>query len=179
MARRASRFGRLSGGSVVLLGLLLVVGDLMDGRERVDACRSVATAPCLGGMDQHVLLVAGVALLVAGWRLGVSAEGDRPLGRALLVVALVGVPLVAMIAWLVGEDALNSADGAWDGRVVPIRLALLVVIPAVTTLALCALRRGRWLPTLSATLASAAFTCAAPFVFIFAVALLNDGQVGS
>ena len=121
--------------------------------------------------------MAGIGSILAGLGAGVAAAGGaRPLGRATVLTALIAVPALAMIGQFVGEEALNPGDDAWDGRIVPIRLGLAVVAPGSLTLAICALRRGRWFPTLGLTTACVAVSYVLPFVVIVALTLVGGGS---
>jgi len=165
---------------MVLLGVLAVGVDIALGLRRVAACNSVHTSQCLGGLDSHVLLVLGVAGIVVGWVLIVAANGDtKPVPHATAAFALVVVPVIAMVSDFYAENLLNPSDGSWDGRPIPIRLAVLVVAPAALTLATGGLCRGRWLPVLGLTIASVAVGFVLPFAVAIALILVVSGGAGA
>jgi len=176
--RIAGRLGR--GRWLVLLGVLAVGSDIALGLRRVAACDSVRASRCLGGFDSHVPLVIGVAGIVVGWLLVVAEVGEtQPLPHATAAFALVVVPVIAMVSDFFAEGLLNPSDGSWDGRPIPIRLAVLVVAPAVLTLATGALCRGRWLPVIGLTIASVAVSFVLPFVVAIAFVLVVSGGAGA
>jgi len=113
---------------------------------------------------------------VAGWRLEVAARGEGSFGRAVSLLCLVGLPLLATVASLPVEEALNRSNGAWDGRVVPIRLALFVVTPITVVLMAAAVRRSGWAPTLGLAGASAALSYVVPFAVLIALVIGGGGS---
>ena len=84
-----------------------------------------------------------------------------------------------MVSDFYAENLLNPSDGSWDGRPIPIRLAVLVVAPAALTLATGALCRGRWLPVLGLTIASVAVSFVLPFAVAIALILVVSGGAGA
>lgn len=168
------------GPVLVAFGLLLIAIDVAVGLARVASCNSAETSQCVGAWKDHVLLFAGLAALVAAVVIAHSGE-DRPLTRATKLFALVIVPVIVVIADLVGETVLNPSGGAWDGRPVAIRLALLVVTPAALTLATGAINVARWRPLIGLTAASVAISYILPFALVMvaiAAATLARSWVG-
>lgn len=172
LGRLESARGRTAGGGLVLLGLGIAGTDLALEASRIAACHSVSTSRCLGGAKAHLLLVAGVVTLLYGWML-LSREGTGSVW-GLKRLSLVAVPALADIAWWLSDERLNPGDGAWDGRLVPIRLVFLVAVPALLTAAACVLRPTSWWRTLVLTIGSVAVSYAAPFVLL--VAALGGGS---
>jgi hypothetical protein len=158
----------------------LIATDVAAGLARVASCNSGETSQCVGAAEDHVLLFAGLAALLAALVIAHTAEG-RPLSRATKLCTLIVLPVAVAIGDLVGETVLNPSDGAWDGRPIAIRLALLVVTPAALTLATGALNVSRWRPLMGLTAASVAISYVLPFAFIavaIAVATLGSSWAG-
>lgn len=130
---------------------------------------------CLGSVGDHLLLLAGLGCLLIARVLVVAANGVQPLGRAIRLGALVIVPALALIARMIANEHLNPADGAWDGRPLPITLALQLITPAVVAFALCALRRANWPSTLALTAACVALSFALPLTLIIAGQVVSGG----
>jgi hypothetical protein len=68
-----------------------------------------------------------------------------------------------MVGDFVAENLLNPSDGSWDGRPIPIRLAVLIAAPAGLTLATGALSRAQSLPVIRLAITSAAVSFVLPF----------------
>jgi len=160
------------GACLVIVGVLIAGADLALELARVRSCNSVATSRCLGGFSSHPLLFVGLIGILSGWGLAVVKAGDtRPLTRTTLCFATLVVPMIAMISFFYGEERLNPSDSAWDGRVIPIRLVLLVAAPVALSLAVGALNRGGLLRVTALMIACVSISGILPFAIVFAALL--------
>ncbi len=161
--------------ALVLLGALVAGAGIALTLDAVKGCRSATTAECLGTPISALVLIAGLGLTTVA-TLVRSHERSRTLTKRDLLAVLV-IVLAADVAWFYGEEWLNPGDDAWDGRLIPIRLMLLVAVPFLATMTYAALVRLSSWHSILLSFAAVPVTYVLPFVLI--VLLAVAGIVGS